>query len=281
MLAWYFGTWVSGLLIGITAGLALLRRRQLLTGASAGAFVCAWIGFSIGAKWHYRLEMLPWSEALLFPLGELLEGGDRTPLAVATAGACAAAWCGWRRLPWRDLGDALALAGMIGLSLGRVGCIIGGCCLGKVCPPWAAPLCVMPRYGSMEFMAQVALGQRSHALPVVPLSVLFSLVGLCIVVVLLVHLHRGAPRGRILAITCVAGPLAKGILEVLRAPPRPAALRIAFPLATAAVAAAVLGCMALWRVMTARSDAAQSDRTVGHSCDGSIASVLRDGQATH
>lgn len=257
----FVGLWLTGLLIGVVSGLALLRRQGLLNLASFGAFACAGVGFAVGAKWHYRLELfLPWYEALGFRPLALLEPGGRTPLAVATGGACAGLWCMGKRLPWRNVGDALALAAMVGLSLGRVACIVHGCCVGWVCPHWAASVCVMPHPGTQAFTAQVAAGYGITVLPVIPLSTLFSVVGLCIVGVLLWQLRRGAPPGRVLAIACIAGPFAKAGLELLRAELRPPPLMIGLPLAAGTVAALTVGASIAWRLVATRVATASRQR---------------------
>ena len=236
----YGVAWITGLLVGAASGLRVVAGRRTVDWRTYGAFACGFVGMILGAKWQYRLEFLPWPAAIAMPPGSLLAGGERTPLAVAMGAAFAALWCAWWRLPWRHLGDGLAFGAMVGLSLGRVGCIVNGCCLGRVCPTSLASLCIMPPPGSQAFMAQMGASGLAHPMPVVPLSILFSLVGWCIVAVLWTQLRRGAPPGRLLAIACLAAPLAKAGLELLRDEPRPPGLMIGLPLAAAACTILVL-----------------------------------------
>lgn len=55
------------------------------------------------------------------------------------------------RLPFWDLLDSYALAICIGLALGRIGCLLGGCCYGSSCNlPWAVSLAKEPVLGKLH-----------------------------------------------------------------------------------------------------------------------------------
>ncbi len=48
------------------------------------------------------------------------------------------AWCHWRRLPAWTIADVLAPSLALGHAIGRIGCLINGCCYGGACEwPWA------------------------------------------------------------------------------------------------------------------------------------------------
>ncbi len=45
----------------------------------------------------------------------------------------------WKRLPLLTMGDVIVPCLFIGLSLGRLGCFMNGCCYGGACEPgWSA-----------------------------------------------------------------------------------------------------------------------------------------------
>ena len=65
------------------------------------------------------------------------------------------------RLPLLALGDLIAPSMMLGLAIGRVGCLMNGCCYGGVCDhPWAItfPANTPPDY-TPPYLAQVNRGQ--------------------------------------------------------------------------------------------------------------------------
>jgi len=60
------------------------------------------------------------------------------------------------RLPLLALGDLIAPSMLLGLAIGRIGCLMNGCCFGAVCDhPWALQFPV----GSPSYIAQAERGQ--------------------------------------------------------------------------------------------------------------------------
>lgn len=59
------------------------------------------------------------------------------------------AW--WRRIPVRLGMDIVAPCLMVGLALGRVGCLLNGCCWGQTCDPNQVPWAVTFPYGSPPY----------------------------------------------------------------------------------------------------------------------------------
>ena len=62
-----------------------------------------------------------------------------------------------KKMAWPEVGDILAPAMVLGLAIGRVGCLMNGCCYGGICePPY--PGLEFPA-GSPPYMQQLADGQ--------------------------------------------------------------------------------------------------------------------------
>src|SRR5262245_23024245 len=107
----YLTFWTTGCAVGFGAGVLVLRARRALSLATVTALLVAWGGFVIGSKGQARLETdLPVWQALLVPGGEVLEAGRRIPLGLLAGALIAGLWCVVFRAPWRETGDALAVA---------------------------------------------------------------------------------------------------------------------------------------------------------------------------
>src|SRR5262249_19255656 len=152
-----------------------------------------------GAKLQYRLESLPLREALRVHPAELLTAGMRLPLGLLLGGLLACLWCVVLGAPWRETGDALAVTFSVLIPIGRVGCLLYGCCMGAVCGRWPRAFCVSYPPGTEAYTQQlrdnlISLSSRL-SLPAHPLPLYFALASLFTLAVLLWLLRRGAPPG--------------------------------------------------------------------------------------
>jgi phosphatidylglycerol:prolipoprotein diacylglycerol transferase len=251
----YLLLWALGCAAGFFAALLVLHRRRVLTPATALAVALAWLFLFIGSKWHSRLEHLPWTQALLVSPVELFAPGRRLPLGLLTSGTAAALACLALRLPWRDVGDALAVFWSVLIPIGRIGCMVYGCCLGTVCPSWL-PFGWRYGPGTEAFHLQLAAGHLSPtstvSLPVHPLPLYFALASLGTLAILVWLLRRAAPPGTLLLTFCLLRPATKLALEPLRAEPALPWLMIGIPAATLGVAIPVALSLLVRRVRIAR-----------------------------
>lgn len=94
-------------------------------GALAGAFFGAKVVFLLSEGWSAWHSPDPWSALLAGKtiLGALLGGYAGVEIAKHVAGY---------RAP---TGDLFAVVAPLGIALGRVGCLVHGCCLGVPCEP--------------------------------------------------------------------------------------------------------------------------------------------------
>jgi prolipoprotein diacylglyceryltransferase len=138
------------------------------------------------------------------------------------------------RAPWRQTGDALVVGISAMMPVGRIGCLVEGCCMGAACGHWA-PFCL--RYASTtqtydaQVRAGVITGLEPLSLPAHPLPVYFAITSLVILGVLLWLHHRGAPAGTLLVTFLILEPLTKLALEPFRAVPRLPGLMVGVPAA--------------------------------------------------
>jgi phosphatidylglycerol:prolipoprotein diacylglycerol transferase len=250
----YFAPWVAGAVIGGVAGTLVLRSREALTPATFAAGWIAVAGLLVGAKWQYRLESLPVGEALWLRPGDLFTFGLRLPLGLLTGGLLAGLWCLAVGAPLLATGDALAVMASTLIPIGRLGCLLAGCCMGTVCGRWAMPTCLRYPPGTEVYARQVQRGliadTSATSLPAHPLPLYFALASLATLAILLWLLRRRVPVGTLLAVFCILRPLAKLSLEPLRADPRPAALMLGIPAAVLGTTLAVLAVRSVRRRAT-------------------------------
>ena len=235
--------WTAGAAAGFVAGVLVLRARGALGVATVIALGWAWEGLFLGSKWHFRLEHYPLPAALWVTPRELFEPGVRMPLGLLTGGLLAGLWCLLVRAPWRETGDALAVAACVMMPIGRIGCLLNGCCMGAACGG-VAPFCLRYPPSTDAYQAQVGRGllrgTEALSLPAHPLPVYFALAALALLAVLLWLQRRSVPPGALLAVFCIAEPATKLLLEPLRANPRPPVLMVGIPATILTVAATVV-----------------------------------------
>ena len=232
--ALYLTPWVTGALLGV-AGYALVARfRGVPRSAIVVAGLFFLVGLAVGAKLQYRLEIFKPLGALLISPRDLLEPGGRLPLGLLLGGLLALARCGVAGISWRAVGDGLAVFESVMSTIGRLGCLLAGCCMGGACPPWMSAICLRYPRGTPAFDDQVAAKLLDPAsvlsLPAHPLPAYFALAALLILTVLLLLLRYGAPAGSLLTVFGILWPPAKIGLEAIRAVPRQGSAMLVVPL---------------------------------------------------
>lgn len=126
------------------AGLWTAVRRARLVNVSGDTItdVTLWlmVGSIVGARfvyvttyWKQQFADQPFSEVFMVQHGGLVYYGG---LIGATLAGAAYLW--WKKLPVWTIADVLAPSIALGSVFGRIGCLLNGCCYGRVCHlPWA------------------------------------------------------------------------------------------------------------------------------------------------
>jgi prolipoprotein diacylglyceryltransferase len=254
----YLLWWGMGGAVGIVAGLCVLRARGMLRAATVAAYLPATFGFLYGAKLQFRLGHLAVWQAIAIPPAALFTPGYHVPLGLVLGFLFAALACLVLRTPVLQMGDALAVTGAAMMPIGRIGCLVSGCCAGVVCGPWFRALCFTFPPGTEAYLSQVEASLITSAapasLPAHPLQLYFGAAALAVLAVLLWLLRRRAPAGAMLATAFVLYPLAQFGLEFLRAPlaDRPTGVMTAVLLGTIVATLAILAVVFAWRRSTFR-----------------------------
>jgi len=156
--------------LGFLIGLWMASRRGLRNGIAPEKImdIGPWliVGTIVGARtlhvvsyWDTDFADKPWTEIFMVQKGGLVYYGGL--IGASLAGII---YLLWKKLPIWKFGDALAPSVALGYVLGRIGCLMNGCCYGRLCDlPWA-----------IRFPA----GHPTHGVPVHPTQIYDSLLSL-------------------------------------------------------------------------------------------------------
>lgn len=151
-----------GLLAGI--GITILRGRQLkiVPDVIIGLGFWMMLGGIVGARLFYVVQkwsehpQLDWQHRLI-DIFKLTEGGLVIYGGVVGGLVAGVVFCRRLRLPLLATADLIAPGFLIGLSLGRIGCLLHGCCFGGVCTADLPAIHFPP--GSGPYYSQLESGE--------------------------------------------------------------------------------------------------------------------------
>ncbi|HYO23409.1 MAG TPA: prolipoprotein diacylglyceryl transferase family protein [Lacipirellulaceae bacterium] len=160
------------MLLGIIGGVGLTIHRAVQAGLAADDILslALWVvpGGAIGGRLFYVIQY--WGERIREPdfWGTLRNVLAFTEGGLVVYGAFLGAMAGFalyvrrNKLPPLAMADLVAPGMMVGLSLGRIGCLLNGCCYGGESDiPWAVtfPRENQPRSMSAPYAEQASLGR--------------------------------------------------------------------------------------------------------------------------
>ena len=124
----------------------------------------------------------------------------------------------WRHpFPFWPMADAVAPALAVGITLGRIGCFLNGCCYGSVCGlSWAVRF---PK-GTHAWLGQIEQGilppVAEFSLPVHPTQLYAALSGVMILAILCAYFPRRRRDGEVMALLMILYSLTRWPIESLR-----------------------------------------------------------------
>ena len=188
--------------VGTGLMMMLGRRRGLAAWDSASV---ALLGLGCGLLGAGLLDALVnWRQLLSegYQPGLVFYGG------VLGAGSGVLAFVRRFRLPLGELGDVGAVVIPVGHALGRLGCLLGGCCYGRPAGTWPGLIFKDP-------VAPATVLSRGE-LPLHPVQ-LYEAAGLLLIAAMTLGLFlRGRVRGRLILVYLAAYALLRLVTETLR-----------------------------------------------------------------
>jgi phosphatidylglycerol:prolipoprotein diacylglycerol transferase len=153
----------------------------------------------------------PWTEVFMVQRGGLVFYGG----LVGAALACVV-YARVRKLPLWKVADILAPSIALGSVFGRIGCLLNGCCFGRVCDlPWAIRYPVNS-YAWDQHHASGLVGERDLSLPVHPTQVYDSLLNLGLYLALAWLYRRKKFDGQVFATYLLCYAVTRSFVELFR-----------------------------------------------------------------
>jgi phosphatidylglycerol:prolipoprotein diacylglycerol transferase len=194
-LAFALGLWTAsrrGLRAGIAPESILDLGPWLIGGGLLGARA-----LYVGSYWREEFARKPLSEIFMIQHGGLVYYGGL--IGAALVGL---AFIRWKKLPLWKMTDALAPSIALGYVFGRIGCLMNGCCYGRVCAlPWA-----------IHFPED----HETHGLSLHPTQIYDSLLSLGLYLTLAWLYRRRKFDGQIFALYLMAYACTRSFVEYFR-----------------------------------------------------------------
>ncbi len=211
---------------------------MLVLGAAAGVYLTVWRARRVGINPDTVYELAVWVLSGGF-LGARLYYLAQHPETVHSILDVFKVWQGgivfygcimgglvgtliyWTRhpFPFLAMADAVAPALAIGITLGRVGCFLNGCCFGSVCDA-QAPWAVTFPAGSLPWLRHVDAGwisaDAARSLPVHPKQLYAAGSGLVLLVMTTLFYRHRRRDGEVMALLMVGYPVTRFLMEFAR-----------------------------------------------------------------
>jgi len=166
----------------------------------------ALVGGIVGARIVYVI--VTWRYFAQRPLAifNLRAGGLVWYGGVILAAALILAYAKWKGLSFYHIADIMSPPMAVGLAIGRIGCLMSGCCYGKPCDlPWAIT------YPPDSFLPPQIAGMRVHPTPI------YEMIACLIIAGILIYIKRREKRaGQVFWSFFVLYGLARFVLEIWR-----------------------------------------------------------------
>jgi phosphatidylglycerol:prolipoprotein diacylglycerol transferase len=194
-LAFVFGLWTAsrrGLQENFSPEKVLDLGPWLILGGLLGARV-----FYVVSYWKEQFADKPFREVFMVQHGGLVFYGGL--IGAALSGII---YARWKKMPVWKLSDVLAPSIALGSVFGRIGCLMNGCCYGRVCTaPWA-----------IRFPED----HETHGLALHPTQVYDSLLNFALYVFLAWLYRRKKFDGQIFALYLMCYAVTRSIVEYFR-----------------------------------------------------------------
>ena len=207
--------WLAGGIVGGMVALVLSHRDRLPVGRCAVAWLISMTVTQLGSRLYYILDndvpMSVW--AYQGPLG----GGVRIPGGLLACFFVMPFVLRALKLPILRFADAAVPAAALAIALGRISCLVGGCCFGRLTDlPWSIQFGPLSPARFNHLQQGLIPPEARFSLPVHPLQVYFVLAALSLGLFLLWFRRHRSYAGESLLIFIAIYAFAKIALETLR-----------------------------------------------------------------
>jgi phosphatidylglycerol:prolipoprotein diacylglycerol transferase len=193
-------------------------RRENISGEKIADLVF-WIMLAgmVGARTIYVTTY--WSEFANQPFPEIFmiqHGGLVYYGSVIGAAIACIIYVRWKKLPFLKIADILAPSIALGNAIGRIGCLLNGCCYGRICSlPWAIHFPNKSAAWEQHFQAGL-VGGSDPSLPVHPTEIYDSLLNIALYLGLAWLFRHKKFDGQVFATYLIYYALFRFIVEYFR-----------------------------------------------------------------
>jgi phosphatidylglycerol:prolipoprotein diacylglycerol transferase len=214
---WYGVMIALAFLAGLWTATRRARRENIAGERIADLVFWIMVAGMIGARTVYVTTY--WSEFAHQPFTEIFmiqHGGLVYYGSVIGAAMAYFIYTRWKRLPGWKIADILAPSIALGNAIGRIGCLLNGCCYGRVCSlRWAIRFPNQSAAWLQQFQ-QGLVGKSDPSLPVHPTEIYDALLNLGLYLGLAWLFRRKKFDGQVFAAYLVGYALTRSFVECFR-----------------------------------------------------------------
>jgi phosphatidylglycerol:prolipoprotein diacylglycerol transferase len=217
---WYGVMIALAFLAGLWTATLRARREKIPGEKIADVTLWLMIGGILGARtvyvatyWREEFVGQPLSEIFMIQHGGLVYYGGLIGAAIAGF-----IYIRWKKLPLWKTADVLAPSVALGSFFGRAGCLLNGCCYGRVCSlPWAIQFPNGSSAWSQQFQQGLpGVGPDTPSLPVHPTEIYDGLLNLALYFFLAWLFRRKKFDGQIFATYLLCYAVTRSFVEYFR-----------------------------------------------------------------
>jgi phosphatidylglycerol:prolipoprotein diacylglycerol transferase len=176
----------------------------------AGGMIGARIVY-VATYWREEFADQPFSEIFMIQHGGLVYYGGLIGATIAGI-----IFIYWKKLPLWKTADVLAPSIALGNVFGRIGCLLNGCCFGRVCAaPWAVRF-PNNSYAWNQHYQQGLVGEHDLSLPVHPTEIYDALLNFAVYVFLAWLFRHKKFDGQIFATYLLCYAVTRSFVEYFR-----------------------------------------------------------------
>ena len=214
---WYGVMIALAFLAGLWTATGRARRENIPGERIADLVFWIMIAGVVGARTVYVTTY--WSEFAHQPLTEMfmIQHGGLVYYGCVIGGAIAyIIYIRWNKLPGWKIADILAPSIALGNAIGRIGCLLNGCCYGRVCHlPWAIRFPNQSAAWQQHFQAGL-VGRSDLSLPVHPTEIYDALLNFALYLGLAWLFRRKKFDGQVFAIYLICYAVFRSLVELFR-----------------------------------------------------------------
>jgi len=216
---WYGVMIALAFLAGLWTATRRARREHVPGENIADVTFWLMIGAILGARlvyvttyWQTEFASQPWTEIFMIQHGGLVYYGGF--IGATLAGII---YLRWKKLPLWKVADILAPSIALGSVFGRIGCLLNGCCYGRVCHlPWAIRFPSQSEGAWLQQFHQGLVRRDEPSLPVHPTEIYDALLNLALYLGLAWLFRRKKFDGQVFAVYFIGYAWCRFIVEYFR-----------------------------------------------------------------